>query len=220
VSGTIQRPLGRDFFRREAGVIDRVVLLLVLLAAWEVLVRATGLGGEFISTPIEIAPATVELLETEEIRSALAATARAVGAAYVICAFVGVFIGVVLGVSPRAHQVFAPILRILFATPKMVLVPVFILLFGLGFTGTFTFAVSLGIFPILLGTIDAVREVDSRYLTSARSLGCSRAALTWRVSLPCAFPAIVTALRIGLVQTTLGVLLAELYGAWRSIRSD
>jgi ABC-type nitrate/sulfonate/bicarbonate transport system permease component len=102
---------------------------------------------------------------------------------------------------------------LLFGLPKMVMLPLFILFFGIGVTSKAVFGFALGVFPVLLNVIAGVRMVDPALLTAAYAMGASRSDVLFKVVIPSAMPSIMTGLRLGMTQTVLGVLLAELYGA-------
>jgi NitT/TauT family transport system permease protein len=95
----------------------------------------------------------------------------------------------------------------------MVMLPLFILFFGIGVLSKAVFAFSLGVFPVLLNVIAGSRMVDRTLVTTAYCMGASRAGIFLKVVLPAALPSVITGLRVGMTQTVLGVLLAELYAS-------
>jgi len=152
-------------------------------------------------------------LATPPVLAAARVTALEIAAAFAIAAALGVGAGLLIGLSAFAYRTFRPIVLLLFSVPKMVMLPLFILFFGIGVLSKAVFAVSLGVFPILLNVIAGTRMVDRTLVTAACSMGAGRLAIFRRVVLPAALPAVVTGLRVGMTQTVLGVLLAELYAA-------
>jgi ABC-type nitrate/sulfonate/bicarbonate transport system permease component len=122
-------------------------------------------------------------------------------------------IGYLVGRSRYAVLVLEPLLAGVFAVPLVVFLPLFILFFGIGIVSKSVFAFSLGVFPILLNVMAGVRMVDPTLLAAAESMGASRVDMVFKVVLPSALPTVITGLRLGMSQTVLGVLLAELYGA-------
>jgi ABC-type nitrate/sulfonate/bicarbonate transport system permease component len=190
----------------------RTLLILVLLGLWEGAARAHWLDPDFVSPPTKVAQALAGL-GTPPILAAARVTALEVAAAFGLAAGVGIGLGLVIGLSPFAYRTFRPIVLLLFSVPKMVMLPLFILFFGIGLTSKAVFAFSLGVFPILLNVIAGTRMVDPTLLTAAYCMGASRLALFGKVVLPAALPSVITGLRVGMTQTVLGVLLAELYAA-------
>jgi NitT/TauT family transport system permease protein len=140
-------------------------------------------------------------------------TVTQIGVAFLLAAVVGVGAGLLIGLSPFAYRTFRPIVLLLFSVPKMVMLPLFILFFGIGLLSKAVFAFSLGVFPILLNVIAGTRMVDRTLVTAAYCMGAGRLGIFWKVVLPAALPSVITGLRVGMTQTVLGVLLAELYAA-------
>jgi NitT/TauT family transport system permease protein len=190
----------------------RAALVLAGLGLWEGLARAHWLDPDFVSPPTAILRA-LGGLATPPILAAARLTATQVALAFALAAVVGVGAGLVIGLSPFAYRTFRPIVLLLFSVPKMVMLPLFILFFGIGLLSRAVFAFSLGVFPVLLNVIAGARMADPTLVTAARSMGAGRAAIFAKVVLPAAVPSVITGLRVGMTQTVLGVLLAELYAA-------
>jgi ABC-type nitrate/sulfonate/bicarbonate transport system permease component len=190
----------------------RTALVAVLLAAWEAAARLRWLDPDFFSPPSRVLVAMADLA-SPPVLAAARLTALEVAAAFAGAAVVGVAAGLVIGLSPFAFRTFRPIVLLLFAVPKMVMLPLFILFFGIGLLSKAVFAFSLGVFPILLNVIAGTRMVDRTLVTAAYCMGASPAGIFAKVVLPAALPSVITGLRVGMTQTVLGVLLAELYAA-------
>lgn len=191
----------------------RVMLVLALFSLWELAARLRWLDPDFVSPPSAVFQALVELAGNSRLHAATAVTLQQVAYAYAAAAVVAIGLGFGVGLSSFAYRTFEPIILLLFSLPKMVLLPLFILFFGIGIVSKSVFAFSLGVFPILLNVIAGARMVDRTLIDSARSMGASQLDLFRKVVFPAALPSIVTGLRLGMTQTVLGVLLAELYGA-------
>ena len=190
----------------------RTALVLLGLGLWEAAARLRWLDPDFFSPPTKVLGAMADLA-TPPILAAARLTAVEVASAFLLATVLGVGLGLVIGLSPFAYRTFRPIVLLLFSVPKMVMLPLFILFFGIGLASKAVFALSLGIFPILLNVIAGTRMVDPTLVTAAYCMGASRAAIFAKVVLPAALPSVVTGLRVGMTQTVLGVLLAELYAA-------
>jgi NitT/TauT family transport system permease protein len=204
-------PTARRRWRRAVGW-HRALLVLGALGVWEALARLRWLDPDFISPPTAILRAMGDLL-TPPILAAARLTATQVALAFALAAAVGVGAGLLIGLSPFAYRTCRPIVLLLFSVPKMVMLPLFILFFGIGLLSRAVFAFSLGVFPVLLNVIAGARMVDPTLVVAARSMGATRTAVFWKVVLPASLPSVITGLRVGMTQTVLGVLLAELYAA-------
>jgi NitT/TauT family transport system permease protein len=193
--------------------LHRAILVAALFLTWEVAARLHWLDPDFFSPPSAVSGALVRMLTNVQITAAAGVTALEVLYAYALAAIVGVLGGLIIGLSPFAYRVFQPIILLLFAVPKMVMLPLFILFFGIGVFSKSIFAFTLGVFPIILNVIAGTRMVDPTLVTAAYAMGASQTMIFRKVVVPAALPSVITGLRLGTTQTVLGVLLAELYGA-------
>ncbi len=190
----------------------RTALVVASLAAWEAAARLRWLDPDFFSPPSKVVRAMADLAHPP-VLAAARLTALEVGSAFAAAAVVGVGAGLLIDLSAFAYLTFRPVVLLLFSVPKMVMLPLFILFFGIGLLSKAVFAVSLGVFPILLNVIAGTRMVDRTLVTAAHCMGASRLAIFAKVVIPAALPSVITGLRVGMTQTVLGVLLAELYAA-------
>jgi NitT/TauT family transport system permease protein len=188
-------------------------VILALLMLWETAARLHWLDPTFFSAPSDVARALGDLALNDKIVAAAILTVTQVVYAFALAAVVGIVVGAAIGLSTFGYRTFRPVVLLLFGLPKMVMLPLFILFFGIGVTSKAVFGFALGVFPVLLNVIAGVRMVDPALLTAAYAMGASRTDLLLKVVVPSAMPSIMTGLRLGMTQTVLGVLLAELYGA-------
>lgn len=125
--------------------------------------------------------------------------------------------GLILGQSPRLNALFSPLIYLLYPIPKVVLVPVLILLFGLGNLPKILIIFIILFFQILVLVRDQAVSLRPELIQSVRSLGAGRRALFRFVYLPASLPAILTALRQS-VGTAVAVLyVAELFATQRGL---
>ena len=104
-----------------------------------------------------------------------------------------------------------PIILLLYGLPQVTILPIFVLLFGIGAASKIAFGVSHGMFPIMIAVAAGVQKINPILLTSARSMGASRTQVLRHVIFPHMVPSFFTGLRLGMTGVLLGVLLAELY---------
>jgi NitT/TauT family transport system permease protein len=114
--------------------------------------------------------------------------------------------GLVLGQSKRLDRLFAPFIYMLYPIPKVVLVPIVLLLFGIGDFPKIIIIFLILFFQILVLVRDSALSIDPRTLLSVRSLGAGRRAMFRYVYLPASLSAILTALR-----QSVGTAVAVLY---------
>ncbi len=119
--------------------------------------------------------------------------------------------GLALGQSKRLDRIFAPVIYLLYPIPKVVLLPVVVLFFGIGDAPKVVMIFLILFFQILVLVRDQAAAIRPELLQSVRSLGAGRRALFRFVYLPASLPGILTALRQS-VGTAVAVLyVAELF---------
>ena len=125
--------------------------------------------------------------------------------------------GLVLGQSKRLNSIFSPVIYLLYPIPKVVLVPIVLLFFGIGNLPKIVIIFLILFFQILVLVRDQAASIRPELLQSVRSLGAGRRALFRFVYLPASLPAILTALRQS-VGTAVAVLyIAELFATQKGL---
>lgn len=187
---------------------DLLAAILILIITWQ-------LAAWLIDRPILPSPWVVSVAFIREMQSGnlprhfLTSLWRVV-ASTTLAILLAVPAGLVLGQSARLNRLFAPIIYLLYPIPKVVLVPVVLLLFGFGDLPKIIIIFLILFFQILVLVRDQALGIRPELLMSVRSLGAGRRALFRFVYLPASLPAILTALRQS-VGTSVAVLyVAEL----------
>lgn len=148
-----------------------------------------------------------------DVRPDLVPSLERIAGGFAVGVLVGFGLGVALGMSPWLRRAFEPLLECLRATPLAALLPVSILLLGIGNTqkiAVIGFAVT---WPVLLNTTAGVRGIDPEVFELADVYRLRRRDRLLRVILPAALPQIFAGLRIALSLALLAVVFAELYAA-------
>ena len=132
--------------------------------------------------------------------------------AFAAAAALGVPVGLALGLSRRAADLFDPLVQAFRSIPITAWLPISLVWFGLG-EGAARYLVFVGaVFPIVIATADSVARVPRALVDTALMLGTHRAALAGKVYLPSALPGILTGLRLGLTLGWMSVIVGELTG--------
>jgi NitT/TauT family transport system permease protein len=180
-----------------------------LVVTWEVL--ALAIPGGFIPAPLVVMARFFVLLPRSLWLHLCASLAR-IAVALAASLLVAVPAGVAIGRIRMLDRIFSPVAYLLYPVPKIALLPVIMLLFGLGNLSKAVIVFLVLFFQVLVATRDAARGVPAPYLLSLRSLGASRMQ-TFRFLLwPALLPSLLSSLRIG-TGTALAVLFfAETFG--------
>lgn len=178
----------------------------VLIAGWALL--AIAVDSPALPGPVS---AFTEFVTTfaQQIAVNLVVSAWRVVIAMAIGTLLGVPIGLVLGRSPRVDAIAAPLIFLTYPIPKVVFLPVLLVLLGLGDLSKIALITIIVFFQILVTARDAARAIPTASVVSVRSLGASRAQVFRHVVLPAALPEIFTALRIGTGTAVAVLFLAE-----------
>lgn len=179
---------------------------VVLIAGWALLALA-------VDSPALPGPAAA-LTEFAgsfgtDIAANLLVSAWRVVAAMVLGTLAGVPLGLLFGRSPRIDAVAAPLVFLTYPIPKVVFLPVLLVLLGLGDLSKIALITIIVFFQILVTARDAARSIPAASVLSVRSLGASRLQVIRHVVLPASLPEIFTALRIGTGTAVAVLFLAE-----------
>jgi ABC-type nitrate/sulfonate/bicarbonate transport system permease component len=167
-----------------------------LLAIWQLYVnRADSILD--LPTPLSTVKAAYEMTVDGELGEALASSFAVLAAGAIPAIIVGVLMGLVIG-SVRQLDV-----------PFPALIPLFLLIFGVGFIGKVAIVFTLVWIAVLLQTIAGVKAVDPRYLEVGRSLGSTGIRAMFEIRLPAALSFIVAGVRIAVGRALVGVVIAE-----------
>ncbi|GDY14400.1 ABC transporter permease [Planctomycetota bacterium] len=143
----------------------------------------------------------------------IGASLRRVVVGFLIASAVAVPLALALAASSLLRGLLLPIVTFLRPIPPIAWIPLAILWFGLGDPPSFYITAVAAFFPIFINSFSGAATVEADHLNAARCLGAERWALLMRIFLPSALPSIWTGLRIGLGQSWMAVVTAELITA-------
>jgi NitT/TauT family transport system permease protein len=191
--------------------------LVVALATWEALARAGWVDPLFVPAPTAVARSFASVSDVA--LGGLADTLVKTAVAYALSIVLGVSAGLVLGSARSLDHTLRPFVIALYGMPKILVLPWIVLLLGYGTTPAIVYGALHGFFPILVLVTGAVRDVDRNLLTVARSFGARPWQLYVKVILPAIVPAVIAAMRLGVVFCLLGVLVVEMFAGIRGMGS-
>ena len=201
--------------RRDA--VLRVLLGLVLpvgvLVAWELSARSGWIDARFFSQPSAVAAKAREDLAGGLLWSELKITILRLITGYVIGSVAGILIGLVMSQVKVLRWMLEPLIRALYVIPKLALLPLFLLLFGLGEMPKLVF-ISLGTFYIVaFTTLSAAMMIPTAFHEVARSYGLSSGQRFRWLIVPAILPQIVSSLKLASGISMLLVIAVEFVNA-------
>jgi len=193
--------------------VTRLALLALVLGAWEALPRA-GVVNPLLLPPLsEVLAMLGDLLGRPAVQEAVAITAAEVIVAFLIAVPLGAAAGILIAESEYAGDIFKPMLFYVFSIPKSIFLPMFILVFGIGFPQKVAYAAFTTAFVVLMSATAAVESVRADHVMVARSYGATRLQILTRVYVPSMMPILLETLRISMIFNFTGVMIAEMYAS-------
>ncbi len=198
--------------KREDFLIGSIAVILFLLL-WEVAVAQGWIKPLFVSAPSRIFKALMAMIADGSIWRDLGVSGMEFGLGYGLAVIVGIPLGILMGWYRRFNAVLDPFVSALYATPRIALVPLIIIWFGIDLPAKVAIIFLSTVFPILVSTITGVRTIDRDFIKVARSFGASDRQLFMTVALPSSVPMLLTGLRLGLGHALIGIVVGEMLGA-------
>jgi NitT/TauT family transport system permease protein len=193
---------------------DLLLAIIVILMGWQLL--AWLIDKPILPGPVIVVQTFFRELADGMWEHILASLWRVV-ASTILAIAMAAPAGLVMGQSARLSAIFSPIVYLVYPIPKVVLVPVLLLIFGIGDLAKILIIFIILFFQILVLVRDQATNLRPELLQSVRSLGAGRRALFRFVYLPASLPAILTALRQS-VGTAVAVLyIAELFATQKGL---
>ena len=214
----ITKPLPREsWIRRHEALVIGAVAVVAFLVAWQLVANARIWSRLFLPGPADIVDAFRDLVAGGELGVDIATSAQEFAIGYALAAVIAIPLGMLLGWYPRARYALDPFVTFLYATPRIVLLPLFIIWFGIGVESKIAVIFLGAFFAILINTTAGVRNLDTQLIRVARSLGGGDLVIFRTIALPGSVPFILTGLRLGLGHALIGVVVGEYVAAQHGI---
>ncbi|MEV6320841.1 ABC transporter permease [Nocardia sp. NPDC051787] len=198
--------------RRENLVVagSRVVIIILTLGLWE-LCSGRIIDKFWISSPSAIAAAVQKFWDDGLLWPAIVATLSETALGFGLGAITGILVGLVFGVSPLIARILDPFLVGVNSIPRVALIPLFILWFGIGFETKVLFAAALVFFPVFINTFAGARDVDRDLIDVIRVMGASHREAVRKVLVPSALVWVFAGLKMSIPFALIGAVIAEMF---------
>ena len=193
--------------------LNGLLFLSGLLVFWELVAQVEWVNPLIVPPVSKIFRIFSELVFSGQLSRQILVSMKRAAAGYFLAAAVFIPLGIFMGLSQTVCRLFEVVVEMLRPVPPPVVIPVALLFFGLGdemkiFVIFFSCA-----WPILLNTLDGVRNLDWVLLNTARTFGLTRRQIIWQVILPACSPQIMTGLRVSLPIMLILVVISEMVGS-------
>lgn len=180
------------------------------LALWQLLTATGVLNPDHIPTMTDTVAELFELLGEPDFWSAVGSTLEGWALGLGIAAVLAIPLGIVIGSSETTYRALRFPIEFLRPIPSVALVPLAVLIYGVGLESKVFLAAFASFWPLLVQTLYGVQDVDPVTIDTARSFGLSRFERLYRIKLPSAVPYIATGLRISSAVSLILVVTAEI----------
>jgi len=189
----------------------RAASIIVVIALWEIFGRQVN--PLFLSYPSAIGRAFLQIVVTGEFQRSALGSLHVFAVGLSIALVLGIAIGLLMGRYRLAEYLLDPYVYALDATPRVALIPLLLLWFGLGNSSKIAIVFLSGLFPVLMNTFSGVRTVSAQLVEVGRAYGAGEGKLFTKVILPATLPFIMAGIRLAVGRALIGIITAEMFTA-------
>lgn len=190
-----------------------VAVPLLVVVLWEIAAQTALLSPRYFPPPTRVAVTLGRLLSGGDLWSETLVTLHRVGAAFVLAAVPGVAAGLAMGLWRPVRHALEPYVAMLYPLPKVALLPLLLILLGVGEPAFVLTGAITAFFQIVVSTLGGVRSMDPRLVEVGLNYGARGLALFGKVILPAVLPSVFTGLRLGLGLALIAVVAVEFVAA-------
>jgi NitT/TauT family transport system permease protein len=201
----------------------QVFFVIVLLGSWQLFAGDPKeeswvlIDHYYVSRPVEIFSTLAGWVYDGSIWAHVLATAQATAIGFLIGASLGLVAGVVLGANNTIGQILSPFVSAANSVPRLALVPLFVLWFGLGLASKVALIVVIVFFLVFFSTFDGVRQTPIELLNTMRIMGATRRQVLGKVTIPSAMVWMFSGLRVSVPFALVGAVTAEIISSNRGL---
>lgn len=195
------------------GLIKKSIVIILFFLLWEFSSRFNIVDRLFLPPFSEVVHAWWNMIISGELWRHFEASIFRSIFGFALALVIAIPVGLLVGWNPLARDLLQPFLELFRNTAALALLPVFILILGIGEVSKVAIVTFACFWPVLLNTITAVRDVDPLLIKSARSMNIKSSKLFYKVILPASIPTIFTGIRMAGTGAILVLIAAEMVGA-------
>jgi NitT/TauT family transport system permease protein len=189
----------------------RAASVVAVILLWEYFGR--DVNPLFLSYPSAILRAFVALMGAGEFQRQALGSMQVYAVGLSAALVVGILAGLLMGRYRLAEYIMDPFVYALDATPRVALIPVLLLWFGLGPPAKIAIVFLSGVFPVLMNTFSGVRTVSGGLVDVGRAYGAREGKIFTKIILPASLPFIMAGIRLAVGRALIGIITAEMFAA-------
>src|SRR5258705_10262161 len=206
-------PPPRALWQRHENFLLGLGSVAAFLLFWEASVAIGWANPLFTSSPSRIFTTAYEMFADGSIYPDLLVSAQEFVLGFGLAVIIGVPFGILMGWYTRLNALLDPFVNALYASPRIALMPLIIIWFGIDIWAKIAIIFLSSVFPILVNTMTGVRTMERDFIKVARSFGATDGQLFKTVALPSSVPNLLTGVRLGLGHALIGIVVGEMNGA-------
>jgi NitT/TauT family transport system permease protein len=188
------------------GALYSFVLVIIVWQAVAMLLKMP-----IIPTPVAVFADILQIFQSRMEIHLLYSLGRII-AGIAISILLGVSLGLLMGYFAKADKIFSPLVYFTYPVPKIALLPIVMLLFGLGEASKLIMIVLIIVFQIIITARDAVKNIPPEIFRSLQSLGAGRRQIFSEIIIPASLPEVLTATRLALGTAVSILFFTETFG--------
>ncbi|MCO5072220.1 MAG: ABC transporter permease [Rhizobiaceae bacterium] len=188
-----------------------LLLILVILIGWDLAIRMFGIPAYLIPAPLDVVEQIVlqwPLLLRESLP-----TLYATLCGFALSALIGIPLALLIASSRLIESYLYPLLVFSQSIPKVAIAPLFVVWFGFGMLPKVIVAFLLGVFPVIVSTVLALKSIDAEMIDLARSMRSGPLRTFLQIRLPHAMPGIFGGLKVSITLAVVGAVVGEFVGS-------
>jgi NitT/TauT family transport system permease protein len=190
-----------------------IISPLALVALWEILVRVHLLDARFFPAPTMIVGTFGTMISSGELLSHISASVVRIFVGFVMGTIPALLLGVMMGLSPWIRAAINPMVAATYPIPKIAILPLIMLIFGLGEMSKYVVVATAAFYLVLINTMAGVMTIEKIYLDVGKNFRASRKDTFLTIALPGALPLIFAGIRLAWGIALLVIVAAEFVGA-------
>ena len=190
-----------------------VISPLALLTLWELCARFDVIDTRFFPAPSAVLSTAIEMLQSGELITHTTVSMQRLAYGTLLGGVPALVLGVIMGLNRTIRALFDPLIAATYPVPKSAILPLALLIFGLG-EASKVFMVAIGVFfPVVINATTGVLEINKIYLDVGRNYRANRWNTFWTIALPGALPVIMTGFKLGIGIGLVLIAVAEMVAA-------
>lgn len=199
----------KNHFQKQENIYIPLLSGITFLITWEIVCNLKLINPLFISSPSRIFKAAIWLFKNGFLHD-IKISAMEFSSGFILATIMGIPAGICLGWYKKLELIFDPFITILYATPRVALLPLLMIWLGIGIKSKIA-VVFLGcIFPILVNVMTGIKTIDATLLKCARCFGANDYQIFTTIIIPGSIPFIIAGMRLAIGRGLVGVVVGEL----------